>query len=41
MAYLGYPLSHRGTEVKAEEFVLVRIERIKPGTLQPVFNLRQ
>ena len=41
MTSLGYPLFHRGVEVKVEELVLVRVERTKPGTLQPVFRLRR
>lgn len=41
MADLDYPLCHQGVPVKVEELVLVRIQRTKPGTLQPVFNLRQ
>ena len=39
MADLDYPLSHGGAPVKVEELVLVRIQRTKPGTLQPVFKL--
>lgn len=43
MSDLNYPLLHRGTPVKVEELMLVRIdgERIKTGTLQPVFTLRR
>ncbi|KAI1784682.1 hypothetical protein LXA43DRAFT_1121500 [Ganoderma leucocontextum] len=41
MADLNYPLRHGGVPVRVEELVLVRIERIKFGTLQPVFMLRR
>ena len=41
MTDLNHPLLHLGAPVKTEELVLVRVERIKPGTLQPVFVLRR
>ena len=41
MAEMEYPLSHNGVPVTVEELLLVRIQRTKPGTLQPVFSLRR
>ena len=41
MSDLNHPLFHRGAPVRVEELVLVWIERIKRGTLQPVFVFRR